>query len=154
MKKQKNILVSTFFIIIFILIVFFTYFNPFAIGDEFWNFQNIYKMYNGAIIYKEANVIITPLFFEIGDLLFHLLGANIFTFRLYNVIIYTFKIILLFVIFRKFDITKKLIVLYISLFLTFEISYIGCGANYNQLAIVFALMRYFNIYYLLSKKIL
>ena len=32
-------------------------------SDELWNFQNVYKLYNGFEIYKDANVICTPLFF-------------------------------------------------------------------------------------------
>ena len=47
-------------------------------SDELWNFQNIYKMYNGFVIYKDANVICTPLFFYIGNLLFRVLSANFF----------------------------------------------------------------------------
>ena len=35
-------------------------------------------MYNGFVIYKDANVICTPLFFYIGNLLFRVLGANFF----------------------------------------------------------------------------
>ena len=58
-------------------------------SDELWNFQNIYKMYNGFVIYKDANVICTPLFFYIGNLLFRVLGANFFVFRIYSIVIYS-----------------------------------------------------------------
>ena len=56
-------------------------------SDELWNFQNIYKLYNGFEIYKDANIITTPLFFYVGNLLFKLMGANFFTFSVYNIII-------------------------------------------------------------------
>ena len=40
-------------------------------NDELWNFSNILKMINGYTIYKDLNVIITPLFFY-GIILFNI----------------------------------------------------------------------------------
>ena len=34
-----------------------------ASSDEICNFQNAYKLYNGFQIYKDINIIVTPLFF-------------------------------------------------------------------------------------------
>ena len=79
-KKHDNI----FAIILFFLSIFGITINVFITNsDELWNFQNIYKMYNGFQIYKDANVIVTPLFFWIGEFLFKILGANFFIFRVY-----------------------------------------------------------------------
>ena len=43
--------------------------------DEMWNFQNIYKMYNGYKIYIDANVVTTPIFHFIGMIIFKLLNC-------------------------------------------------------------------------------
>lgn len=71
------------------------------LSDEIWNFQNIYKMYNGLQIYKDANVIITPLFFYVGEILFRIFGANFFTFRIYNILINTFLYFIVYLIFKE-----------------------------------------------------
>ena len=49
--------------------------------DEVWNFQSAYKLYNGYEIYKEFNVIVTPLFFWCTELIFRIFGANLAVFR-------------------------------------------------------------------------
>ena len=83
-KTYDNI----FAIILFFLCIFGTILNARITNeDELWNFQNIFKMYNGYKIYQDANVIVTPLFFEIGEKIFKILGANILSFRIYNIII-------------------------------------------------------------------
>ena len=38
----------------------------FDINDGLWNFSNVYKMSIGLEIYRDLNVIITPLFFYIS----------------------------------------------------------------------------------------
>ena len=77
----------------------FVFWHNMDANDELWNFSNIYKMYNDYVIYKDINVIITPLFFTVGQILFKLLGANYLVFRLYEgVIIYTF---LFFIMYQK-----------------------------------------------------
>ena len=53
-------------------------------GDEIWNFQSVYKMYNGLKIYEDINVIITPLFFWCTEIVFHIFAPNLFIFRLCN----------------------------------------------------------------------
>ena len=74
-KQKENILV-------FLLIVFSLLGSTLCItlsnGDELWAFQNVYKIYNGFQIYEDANVICTPLFFFVGNFIFHILGANFF----------------------------------------------------------------------------
>ena len=77
-------------------------------SDELWNFQNIYKMYNGFVIYKDANVICTPLFFYIGNLLFRVLSANFFVFRIYSIVIYSVYIFVNYKILAKLKINKKI----------------------------------------------
>ena len=37
-------------------------------SDELWNFFNIFKISNGFLIYKDLNIIMTPLFFYLGKI--------------------------------------------------------------------------------------
>lgn len=139
MKKTKEFIEkhdNAFFIILIMIII-----SGIALigeimykTDEIWNFQNAYKMYNGLQIYKDANVIITPLFFYIGKFLFKVLGANFLTFRIYNIAINTFLYFIIYLIFKEI-LNSKLKSLSYTL-----IMFIGCNTsvrlmcNYNSLA--------------------
>lgn len=115
-----------------------------ANSDEIWNFQNVYKMYNGFVIYKESNVIVTPLFFYIGEILFKLLGANFLIFRIYNIIIVTGIYFLEYKILKELKIRKKIsliLVLFLILFKWYGLPSIQ--ANYNSLAFLFYLLGVF-----------
>ena len=59
-KRKDNIVIFILFFLISLGISLNIYLES---SDEVWNFQNVYKMYNGFKIYEEINVIITPLFF-------------------------------------------------------------------------------------------
>lgn len=114
-------------------------------NDELWNFSNIYKMTNGEVIYQDCNVIVTPLFFYIGIILFKILGANLLTFRIYNLIIYTALYYLIYLLFRKMKVSTVRTITYLILtyFITFRT--ILLGANYNMLALVFVILGILNI---------
>ena len=86
--KQKKEKIGTLLIFIFIAIVVsapaLKRNQEIAIYDELWNFSNTYKMLNGFMIYKDINVIITPLYFYLGMLILHIFGTNLFAFKIYN----------------------------------------------------------------------
>ena len=63
-------------------------------------------MVNGYQIYTDANVIITPIFFWIGFVLFKGFGANIFIFRLFDVFVYTIVAFLVYKILKQLKIEK------------------------------------------------
>lgn len=145
--KEKNIWINKvkleyiiMFIAIIIAVSIFTFYVKIGVNDELWNFSNIYKMTNGEIIYKDCNVIVTPLFFYLGQLLFTLLNPNYLTFRIYNLIIYTILYFLEYIIFRKFKIPKEQSVLFLIISFGITGTMILIGANYNVLAIVFILL--------------
>lgn len=83
-EKHDEIFVT---ILIFIMSLGYSLYIKTLAGDELWNFQNVYKIYNGYKIYVDANVITTPIFHCIGVLFFKTFGANFLVFRLYNIII-------------------------------------------------------------------
>lgn len=111
-----------------------------SVGDELWNFQNIYKMVNGFTIYQDANVIITPIFFWIGEIVLKLFGANYFIYRLFDICIYTSMILMVYMILKQVKIEKTHALLYTLIIHYFAYLCITGGANYNVLAIVFVLL--------------
>lgn len=134
--KKVTIFLSIISIIILCIIM--TFGIELSSYDELWNFQNIFKMYNGFTIYKDANVIVTPLFFFIENIFFHIFGANFLTYRITNILL----CFLLFLVVYKTQ--KKLkFVKYINFFfliptlLDTVYLYAYNGPNYNLLALIF-----------------
>ena len=107
-------------------------------SDEIWNFQNVYKMYNGFNIYKEINVIITPFFFWISEAIFHILGANLCIFRISHCIFMSILFLITYKMLKKLEISKTfsmLTVLMIVLQQFFLL--IRTSFNYNNTALLF-----------------
>ena len=146
-KKFDIIFVFSIYILLILISCFF-YTNLSC--DEIWNFQNIYKMYNGFIIYKDCNIIITPIFFVIGNLFFKIFSANLLTFKFYNLLIFASLPTSLYSLFITLDFNKRKAFLFsATIFSTFA-SGIKTGANYNILAIVFVIIGM--NFFLLSRK--
>lgn len=140
-KLKKIVNVDFCAICIFsILLLSNVFYNKFAPGDELWNFSDIYKMYNGYIIYKDINVITTPLFWYIGKLIFDIFEPNYLYFRIYNFIIYFSLFYLIYNILKKLKIEKVSSIIYTLIIYMFVYRTIGAGANYNCLAVVFYLL--------------
>ena len=118
-------------------------------SDELWNFQSIYKMYNGFQIYKDFNVIITPLFFIIGKILFNIFGANFLTFRIYNIIIMTILYFIIYILLKKLEINKKIsTIIILILIILKDYLIIRCQANYNTMALMLCIL---GIYFCIKK---
>lgn len=124
--------------IIAIALSIFTLGIKFNANDELWNLSNIYKMYNGGMIYRDCNVIITPLFFYCGEIIFKLIGANYLSFRIYSIIINTSLIALIYVLFKRLKLPKRICFLNTIIIFLIIIQTILSGANYNIMAIAFA----------------
>ncbi len=93
MKKKyyKYVLIFLFcFIITFLYNFFFLNINC----DEIWNYGFGYNISRGLIIYRDFNVLQTPLFFFIGSLFIKLFGSHIYSYDIYiSVIISLFILI-------------------------------------------------------------
>jgi len=127
-KKRDNLIV----ILILILLVSSKVYNAkINNNDELINFLNIYKMANGMTIYKDTNVIITPLFFYIGQVFLKIFGTNLLIFRTYNLIISTLFYFLVYKILKTLKINKGLSLLYTILTMLFTYNILPAGANYN-----------------------
>ena len=147
-KKHENIFVI---ILLFISLIGVSFYINLDVNDELWNFQNVYKMYNGYQIYEDANVICTPLFFYIGKLLFDVLGANFFVFRIYNILIFMFYYFMIYKILRLLKVNMKISLGGTLVLLVFgNYLLVRVMANYNSLAIAFCLL---GIYFLIKNQI-
>ena len=146
-KKNENFCII---LLILLSLVGVTLYVSLDVNDELWNFQNIYKMYNGFQIYEDANVICTPLFFYIGNLLFNFLGANFFVFRIYNILIFIIYYFFIYKIFRELKINIKFSALIILVLIMYK-NYLTpkVMANYNSLALGITL---FGIYWFIKTK--
>lgn len=142
-KIEKNIIKNKrMIVILFIIISVSTFAFNVEVGsnDELWNFSNIYKMTNGETIYKDCNVIITPLFFYLEVLIFKIFGSNYLVFRISNVFIFTMFYILIYNILSKLEVVPTRKFLYLISIIALTYGMITSGANYNILAINFALL--------------
>ena len=143
--KQKKEKIGTLLIFIFIAIIVsapaLKRNQEIAIYDELWNFSNTYKMLNGFMIYKDINVIITPLYFYLGMLILHIFGTNLFVFKIYNILIFTSLYFIIYQIFQTLKIKKVRSLLFVTIIYLLTYSIIPPGASYNILALDFFFIR-------------
>ena len=93
--KKKDILIL---IIIFIYTgILITYSN--ADNDLIWNYGFSYNFANHLLMYKDYNMVITPLYPFLGGILIKILGNNFLIFNLYNTILST---ILYYYLYKKY----------------------------------------------------
>lgn len=138
LKKYKDI-IFILIMLIFISIVIMS--GPLEAGDEFINYYNTYKIYNGEMIYKDVNIVATPLLFYIGIIFFKLFGTKLIVFRIYNICINILVTIYTYKIFNVIKIPKRYSVIYTLLLEIFIIKYVvGWGATYNILALLLCLI--------------
>ena len=117
-------------------------------SDELWNFQNLYKIYNGYGIYTDTNIIITPLFFYIGLIFMKIFGATLFSFRIYAIFIAVLMYMSLYSLINVI-IKKKVYSFTYATIIIFLLGDTLYAANYNTLAMCFVLIGltlYFKIY--------
>lgn len=141
-EKMKQFIIKhdeLFFVLIFFIVIFgVTMYIKTVPEDEVWNFQNVYKMYNGYKIYVDANVITTPLFHIIGVLMFKLFGANFFIFKLYGIVINVLLLFGVYKILKSLKISKLLSVFFSIILFMAQMNVYHNTASYNNLSLLFA----------------
>ena len=122
----------------------------FSSNDEIWNFQNVYKMYNGFKIYEDINVIITPLFFWCAEFIFQIFGANLVIFRLSHCFLMSILFVYTYKLLKKLQIPKLISALVVFM-LCFQVFFalIRTAFNYNNMALLFFVI---GVYYLINEK--
>ena len=81
LKKNKKIIL--FFIFCYIMIFCFNFFRPVDL-DLLWNYGFSKNVSDGLIMYKDFNMVITPLYPTITGLFMKLLGNNMIVFYIIN----------------------------------------------------------------------
>lgn len=108
--------------------------------DGLFDFGNMYKLYQGKLIYKDVNILITPIFFLVGKLLFSIFHGNYFIFLLYGVIIMTLFYIIIYEIFKILKVKKQFAMMFTISIVIISIEIIKGGTNYNALGLIFVLL--------------
>lgn len=151
MKNNINkLLVFTSIILILGSLLIALFCVPVLIGDELWNFINIFKMCNGFKIYNDSNVIVTPLFFYIISTILSIIGPTFFTFRISNLLIMLPFFFCIYKIQKKLNINKSISLFFVAMIFwdTFYL-FISNGPNYNTLALLLFMI---GLYLYLSDK--
>ena len=138
-EKYDNILLYIYMICALSVYVFAV---KFTIGDELWLFSFVYKFTNGYEMYRDLNILTTPLFHYIGKIIFLILGSNYISFRIYSILIFSALFTAIYVLFKKLKIKKMHSFVYILLiYLVFLIKkYFSIGASYNFLVVTFVII--------------
>jgi len=90
-------------------------------------------------MYTDLNIIIPPFFHYIINLVFHIIGTNIVTFKIVGIINYCTMNLIIYNIFKTVKINKKNAISYIMIMqLTIYPLFLG-STNYNLLALTFVL---------------
>ena len=147
-KFSKNLI--NFLLIILTLAIIFL--QPFVCeieaSDELWNYQNVLKLYNKFLLYRDANTVPTPIFFYIGLIFFKIFGSSLLAFRIYNTFIYIFIFTLIYKILKKLNFSKHIALLSMILIFIIILPVINSGATYNALVMGFFL---FGVYLYISR---
>ena len=123
-KKYKNTLIFIVASIIVFCIMFFSKIN----SDFIWNFGYSYNTALGNLMYKDFNMVISPLYPALTGLLMHILGNNLISFTLIS----TFYVMV--IIYIIYKINPKIYLFSIPFIL------ISCLANYNTLCILLVIL--------------
>lgn len=140
MKKDKKIFILS-IAIIFLLIIIRIFCSPLIAGDEFINYYNTLKIFEGQRMWEEVNIITTPFIYLIGCAFFKIFGTKFIVYRIFNVIINGILFVILYKTFRNLNINKKSSLIYTSILEIPIISYVILwGVTYNVIAMIFCLI--------------
>ena len=125
MKILKNKKIKTFLIILSLFIyTFIINFYSIANNDVIWNYGFCYNVAKSLYMYKDFNMVITPLYPTIFGIILKFIGNNMLVFYLSNSIIAT---IIFYIIYKYYNKTFIEMILLISLV---------SGPNYNMLCLM------------------
>lgn len=139
-KKDKKIIIIS-MIIIGLMLVIRIFSAPLVAGDEFLNYYNNLKIFNGEKMWEDVNIITTPLIYLLGNVFFKIFGTNFIIYKIYNLIINIIFFFLLYKTFRNLKINKLSSLIYTFILEIQVISHVVLwGATYNIIAIMFCLI--------------
>lgn len=135
-KEYKNILLN---IGIFILISMFIF--PIILDrgigdlDELWNYNFARNVADGLIPYKDFNMVQTPLLPLIAGLILKIFSNELITMRILAILLHTSIIFTMFKILSKLNINKKIITLFLVIWINILKNYMCIDYNFATLFI-------------------
>lgn len=130
--KKEEIISSVIFCLGFLLFLSYNLADNNITYDRIWTFHMTQKIAMGEIPYAEINMIITPLFYQLGALLFNATGqANLFMYSIYGGIIGAFIMLMCYKVIK--EITSNEFMSIVGTCLMTEIFTIIYETNYNGL---------------------
>ena len=96
MKRNNVLKYFMLFIFSFIISFFFVYVLMPTFCDEIWTYGFSYNISKGMIIYRDFNVLQTPLYFFIGACFIKIFGAYMLSLAIFNSILYAIMVVMLY----------------------------------------------------------
>ena len=112
-KRKMIIKYLMIFLIVFVISFLYKVFLLPISGDEIWNYGFSYNISKGMIIYRDFNVLLTPLYFFIGSIFIIIFGDYLVSMHIFDCIVIS---ILMIMMIKKFGLYKSLIFYPILLF--------------------------------------
>ena len=140
-NKLINILIVSSIIVLSILLVFIE-----GIGDldELWQYNFANNISKGLVPYKDFNIITTPLFSFMAAIFLKLIFNQLLVMRLFNTVIFSCILFLIYKIFRLLKINK--IMSYVFVLTAYFLFYYDLGVEYNYLILIISLLSlYFEL---------
>lgn len=131
--KKKDIDIFALITFIVTVLAFYKVLRPY---DDLWLFSYTYKMNLGYKIYNDLNIIVTPLFFLIGNLFFKIFSPNYLTFNIYAIVTYVSIFMLIFKLFKTLEVKRRRAIIYTIIIIVFYGGFISAGTNYNSLVLI------------------
>lgn len=139
-KSDKKIIIVS-IVIVFLVLMIRIFSALLVAGDEFINYYNTIKIFNGERMWDEVNIITTPFIYLLGGLFFKVLGTKFIVYRGCNLIINIIFFALLYKTFRNLNINKKSSLIYTMILEIPTVSYVTLwGVTYNIVAVTFVLI--------------
>lgn len=114
--------------------------TPITQTDESTLFFETLKMYNGKLIYKDVNVLVTPLFFYMGLFIFNIFAPTYLVYRIFGIAIYLFLLYNIYSLLKELKVKNIIIFITIPILILFLRKIMKYGANYNILAIAISIL--------------
>jgi hypothetical protein len=136
--KKKYFELILIFVAVFLFVSSITIRNITYDNDEIWTFHMTQKISLGEIPYKEINIIVTPLFYQIGAVILNIFGNSLFVYKLYGGAIIASLMVMFYLVSLEFSENKLINTAFLfGITLLIKVIY---TTNYNVLVIVFTLL--------------
>lgn len=108
--------------------------------DDLYLFGNLYKLCNGQIIYKDVNILVTPIFYLMCKFILNMFAKNYITFKIIGIIIGISIYFTIYNIQKELKISKIYRIFNTISIIALTSHIVLYIANYNTLALLFLLI--------------